>query len=258
MLAGVSSASLYPLLTEDAVRKLAELGIKNVEIFINDLSEAQGEIFADILKTVRENGMNVVSLHPFSSPMESQFLFSDYKRRRDYLLDIYKRLFEQMGKLGAKFFILHGAILSAKCPDELYFRQYERLLDAADDLGVTVLQENVVYCKSGSPEFLTKLREACGERVKFVLDIKQAVRGGISPYDLAERFGESIAHVHISDNDADADCLPIGSGTFDFPRFIEILRRHGFDGALLIELYRRNYGEYSELADGVKFIEKLL
>ena len=80
--AGVSSASLYPMHTEDAVRILGENGVKNTEIFINDISETGGRIFADISHTVQDYGMNVISVHPFSSPMETLFLFSDYDRRR--------------------------------------------------------------------------------------------------------------------------------------------------------------------------------
>ena len=91
MFAGISSASMYPLHTENAVRELAKMGVHNAEIFINDISETEGEIFADIVRTVKENEMNIVSVHPFSSPMESLFLFSDYDRRRDTLIDMYKR-----------------------------------------------------------------------------------------------------------------------------------------------------------------------
>ncbi len=258
MLAGVSSASLYPLPTEEAVRTLAELGVKNAEIFFNDFSELDGAVFSDILRTVKSSGMNVVSVHPFGTQIESFFLFHDYERRRTTALELYKRHFDRMNRLGARYFVIHGAVLSANCSDERYFRQYERLLDAADDFGVTVLQENVCYCKSGSPDFLLRLREVCGGRVKFVLDVKQAVRSGASPYELARLLGRDIAHVHISDNGPAGDCLPIGKGTFDFPRLFSILRENGFDGALLIELYRKNYGSYQELADGAAKIEEIL
>ena len=66
MKAGVSSASLYPLHTEDAVRAIAELGVKNMEIFINDISETRGEIFEDICRIKDIYGINVLSVHPFS------------------------------------------------------------------------------------------------------------------------------------------------------------------------------------------------
>lgn len=258
MLAGVSSASLYPLETERAVKQLGELGVKNTEIFMNDFSEISGPIFDEILHTVRDYGINVVSLHPFTSPMESLFLFSDYPRRQQALIDIYKRYFECMNRLGARIFVLHGAILSAKCSDERYFEQFSRLLDAADEFGVTVAQENISYCKSGSLDFLKRLREQCGSRTKYVLDLKQARRSGLKPIEIIDALGKDVIHVHISDANGKSDCLPVGAGNEDFPAIIGKLKQLDYHGALLIELYRSNYGGYEELSDGVKKIEKML
>lgn len=256
MLAGVSSASLYPLETERAVKRLGELGVKNIEIFMNDFSEISGGIFEEILRTVREYDMNVVSLHPFTSPMESGFLFSNYPRRQQALLDMYRDFFECMNKLGARIFVLHGAILSSNCPDGRYFEQFSRLLDAADEFGVTIGQENISYCKSGSLDFLKRLREECGARTKYVLDLKQARRSGISALEILDELGKDVVHVHISDADGKRDCLPIGAGTENFALITNRLKELGYDGALLIELYRSNYSEYEELAEGVKRIEK--
>lgn len=258
MLAGVSSASLYPLETERSVKQLGELGVKNIEIFMNDFSEISGGIFEEILQTVREYEMNVVSLHPFTSPMESGFLFSNYPRRQQALLDMYKGFFECMNRLGAKIFVLHGAILSSKCPDDRYFEQFSRLLDVAEEYNITIGQENISYCKSGSLDFLKRLREKCGERTKYVLDLKQARRSGISALEILDELGKDVVHVHISDADGKRDCLPIGMGTENFGLIINRLNELGYDGALLIELYRSNYSEYGELAEGVKTIEKLL
>ena len=258
MLAGISSASMYPLHTEDAVRELAKMGVRNAEIFINDVSESDGEIFADIVKTVKDSGMNIVSVHPFSSPMESLFLFSDYDRRRDTLIDMYKRYFECMNVLGADIFVLHGAILSTKCSDERYFERYSMLMDAAEEYGVTVAQENICYCKSKDLEFLKNLRKNCGERTKFVLDIKQAVRTGLSPFTIIDELGKDIIHVHISDNGKNGDCLPVGKGEFDFFALTEKLNSIGYNGAMFIELYRNNYGEYTELYESMKKIEEII
>lgn len=258
MLLGVSSASLYPLETERAVKQLGELGVRNTEIFLNDFSEMSGAIFDEILHTLHEYGMNVVSVHPFTSPMESMFLFSNYPRRQQALLDMYRRFFECMNKFGAKIFVLHGAILSSNCPDDLYFEQFSRLLDAADEFGVTVGQENISYCKSGSLDFLKRLREECGERTKYVLDLKQARRSGLSALEILDELGKDVIHVHVSDADGKSDCLPVGAGTENLALIVNRLKELGFDGALLIELYRSNYSEYEELAEGVKRLEKLL
>jgi len=132
------------------------------------------------------------------------------------------------------------------------------LMDAADEFGVTIAQENICYCKSKDLDFLDRLRENCGSRTKFVLDIKQAVRTGISPFEIIDRLGKDIIHVHISDNNEKADCLPVGKGSFDFDRLVAELKKIDYNGAMFIELYRHNYGEYSELYDGMKKIEEII
>lgn len=257
MFTGISSASFYPLHTEEALRKLGEMGVKNAELFINDYSETKGTIFADILNTVKAYDMNIVSVHPFP-PMESGYLFSEYDRRSNTNFEIYKHYFEAMNELGAKIFVLHGAILSSKCSDERYFEKYIKLLDMAESFGITIAQENICYCKSKDIHFLKRLRENCGERTKFLLDIKQAVRSGISPFELIDTFGKDIIHIHVSDNSDEGDCLPIGKGTFNFEMFIKKLDEIGYNGALFIELYRENYNEYIELCNCMKKIQEII
>jgi len=244
---GVSTASLYNMHTEDALFTLAELGVKNAEIFLNSTNELSGEVFAFMKKTVADRGMNVISAHPFSSPMESLFLFSSYDRRVAEMLDMYKRYFEAMNELGAKIFVIHGAILSAKCSDERYEERLSLLIKEGAKFGITVAQENVSYCKSGNPDFLAKLSRDMGSEVKFVLDVKQARRAGCDPFGLVELLGEKIVHLHLSDCRGEKDCVPPGKGEFDFAKLFGELKKRGFGGDAVIELYRDNYGDYAEL-----------
>ena len=244
---GVSTASLYPLHAEDAFAELAKLGVKTAEVFANATCEGQEPIISQIMKIRDENGMTVTSFHPFSSPMESVFVFSEYDRRIAEMMELYRSFFGSMNKLGAKIFVLHGAILSSKCTVSHYLKQFRMLAEAGREFGVTVAQENVSYCLSGRLEFLKTMKRELGEYANFVLDLKQARRSGEDPLEYVEQLGSSIVHCHLSDGDDSRDCLPIGRGTFDFNALIKRLRSNGFDGALIVELYRSNYGDFSEL-----------
>lgn len=249
MIAGVSTASLYPLQTEDALRTLGELGVRNVEIFVNDISETGGDVLREIQSVISAYGLNVVSAHPFSSPMETLFLFSDYKRRVETIIDMYKRYFEFMQAVGAGIFVLHGAAKDARCTEPVYVERFLRLCDIAAPYGAVIAQENVHYCKSGKIEFLKMMKKECGGRARFVLDVKQAIRAGYDPLDIADAVGDSVIHLHISDNREGADCVPVGKGSYDFEKLIRRLHAQGFDGAALLELYRGGYGDYSELKE---------
>ena len=64
---GVSTASLYPLETELALKKIGEAGVKNTEIFFNCESELK-PAFIDMLIDIKdEYGINVTSIHPTCS-----------------------------------------------------------------------------------------------------------------------------------------------------------------------------------------------
>jgi len=52
-------------------------------------------------------------------------------------------------------------------------------------------------------------------------------------------------------------CLP-GRGTFDFDTLIRRLKDVGFDGALLIEVYTKDYGQETELKTACDYLDELL
>ncbi|MCL1903046.1 MAG: sugar phosphate isomerase/epimerase [Oscillospiraceae bacterium] len=255
---GISTASLYPLHTEEALLETARLPVKNVEIFLNSVSELEGEVFSCIRETVNKYEMNVISVHPFSSPMESLFLFSSYDRRVTEIMDLYKRYFQMMSRINAKIFVVHGVVATGKCPDERYVERLYALIKAGRDLGVTVAQENVGYCKSGRLEFLQMLSRELGDFVSFVLDVKQARRANVKPLKIIEELGSKIVHLHLSDSNYNEECMPIGKGNFDFKSFFAQLKQVGYTGDAVVELYRNNYSEYGELKHCVDFLEKLL
>lgn len=255
---GVSTASLYPLHAEDALAELAGLGIKKAEIFANATCEAREPVLSQLLKIRDENGMKITSFHPFSSPMESVFLFSEYDRRITEMMELYREFFGSMNRMGAKVFVLHGAILSSKCSPEHYLKQFRMLAEAGKEYGITVAQENVSYCMSGSLDFLTLMKRELGEYAKFVLDLKQARRSGDDPLDYVQALGENIVHCHFSDADENRDCLPIGAGNFDFETLVKRLKNHGFNGALIVELYRSNYGSFEELKRSSEILSEIV
>lgn len=258
MRVGVSTASLYPLETEKALLELAIRGVKTVEIFFNASSELSGDIFKRVCNIVNDYVIDVASVHPFTSPIEPIMLFSRYERRVNEMHEYYKRYFNAMGELGAKIFVLHGAFKTGTCTFERYIDRYHGLYRLGQEFGITVAQENVAYCLSSKINLLTEMSEQLGDEVAFVLDIKQAVRSGINPFELLEKFGNKIRHIHISDNDEKHDCLPINSGLFDFKLLINRLKTINYRGALILELYRNNYSMYDELAINIQYVEKLL
>lgn len=249
MKAGVSTACLYPMVLEKAFQSLAETGVRTTEIFVNSHCELSGTYKSEMLAMQKDYGIDVVSVHPFTCGIEPMMLFTAYERRVEDMLDYYKRFFEYMNGFGAKFFVLHGNKNENFIEDEDYFERFVRLQDTAESFGVRVVQENVSRCTGGSLDFLVKMKNALGDKACFVLDLKQAHRAGNDPTEMVKALGCNIKHVHFSDCGKAGDCLKFGFGEYDNKAFFTALKEQGYEGSVVLELYRNGFGEVAELAE---------
>ena len=257
---GISTACFYPMETEKALSLLAENGVRTVEIFFNADCELEGSIYGEIKSIIKENGISLLSVHPYTSAIETMTLFGDYPRRLDAIMDTYDRYFEIMNQLGAKIFVLHGALKSAhflKLPggEELYLERYSLLFELGKRRGITVAQENVSYCKSGESDFLREMRRQLGNGCAFVLDVKQALRSGLDVFEVMGIMGDRLVHCHLSDNTPEHDCVPVGKGNLDFGRFADELKKLSYSGGIILELYNNGFTELSQLKESVKYMK---
>lgn len=257
MIVGASTSNFYPAPIEESLDTVLKAGFKNVEIFLNAPSEAD-PAFADELKRRCDAAGAVVSaVHPYSSFMEPFFLFAPYERRADDGFEMYKPQFEAAARLSSPLLILHGAKPLGQMSVEQLLERYERLYDLGQTYGVTVAQENVNKFSSAELSFLQAMKSQLGDKAKFVFDIKQSGRCGLDPIDVIETMGDAIAHVHISDRDDTRDCLPPGRGTRDFNVVLQALKKVGYDGVLMLELYRPNFESAEDLRRSKTFLEEI-
>ena len=70
-------------------------------------------------------------------------------------------------------------------------------------------------------------------------------------------MGSKILNIHVSDFDAERDCLLPGKGVFDFNIFKKEIEKIGYEGDLLIEVYSEAFGELGELASSRRFLEMM-
>lgn len=252
---GVSTACLYPLETEKALDTVCGYDVDVVEIFINSDCELEKGFLKKMRERLDNTDTKCVSLHPYTCGIEPMMLFTHYDRRFEDMLEYHKKYFEAMNILGAKKFILHGNKPENRFSDEDYFKRYEGLFDLGKSFGVTVTQENVSRCTGGNLDFLVKMKNALGDKAKFTLDVKQAVRKGYSPYEFIEKLGSSIAHVHLSDHNDKTDCGLVGSGNLGVERFLSQLSGCGFDGDVILELYRWGFEDEKELCENYRYLK---
>lgn len=256
---GASTACFYPLETEQALKELCSLGFEKAEVFMNAPCELEESFVRELDMIARDGNVDVISVHPFSSFMESSCIFGDYQRRFDDFIGIYQKTCHAAAMLGAEFVVIHGAVAMPKIPipDERYFERFRYLVELGRAEGVTVCQENVNKFKSQSIDFCKKMRDALGDSFNMVFDIKQTVRAKQDTFEFLKEFSNSIRHVHISDNGVLGDCLPPSKGTFDFGKLKNVLDAADYKGDCVIEIYSKSYDVKKELKESKDYLDRL-
>lgn len=257
MTVGASTSNFYPAPLEDALDTVLAAGFRNVEIFLNAPSEVSPAFVDDLRRHCDTAGAVVSAVHPYSSFMEPFFLFSPYERRAEDGFEMYKPQFEAAARLGAPYLVLHGAKPLGQMTVQQLVERYERFYNLAASYGVTVAQENVAKFCSADIAYLQAMRTQLGDKAKFVFDFKQTGRCGLSPEQVIHTMRDAIVHVHISDCDNTCDCLPPGTGTRDYPSLLQYLRSVGYDGVLMLELYRSNFRSLDDLVRSRSFLEEI-
>ncbi len=258
MQAAVSTACLFPKATEEALYDLCLTGVHHVEIFLNAPSEAEPVFSHDLRRICDRFGATCTALHPWTAPDEGFMLFSPYKRRADDFIEQAKHIFEAMQTLGAKYYILHGA-MQGTCKDiQFYCERFHKLYTAGKALGITVTQENVYRYESANLRFLREFCRILGDDAALTFDVKQAVRAGMNPTEAIGAIGKFVQHLHISDNGPLGDCLRIGSGRFRIVPFLSLMRKKGFDGTVTLELYRDAFDHAQELCEDWQRLDRLI
>ena len=256
---GISSACLFPLDTIGSVVACNEAGFGVEEIFINTDSELKGAYFKRLKKTVNERGIRVTSIHPFTSGYENVLFFVGYDKRIRDAAEYYKKYFNAAAELGAKYVVFHGNNMKTPfCGFERYAEIFSYINSKAEPFGVELIHENVSVSVAAEAQNILKLRKAC-PGMHFTFDAKQACRGGYDPYDVLDAMGDAVVHVHINDYDLkNRECRPPCKGELDLRRILRKLKAVGYEGDMVVEVYRENFNDVSELTRSAEELKKLI
>ena len=261
MKAGISTACFFPLYTEKTVPVIADFGAEVCEVFFEAESEYNLSYARRLKRVAQENNIEIASVHAFCATFE-QFLFTNYERRRKDALKSFIKATKAARELGAKSYTFHGDRRTDEI-DSLDYKHYEKcfkeLLDITSSYGIKLCWENVSWCQSSRPEFIKRIKEYVNPaEIYHTLDLKQARRAQTTADEYLNVMGGNLKNVHINDYDEVSDCILPGCGKEDFPLFFDKLRKLGYNGNLIIEVYRSNFNEYSEIKSSLDFVKEAL
>ena len=254
---GISTAALFPELpSEEAAQQIKRLGAPVAEVFFSSFYEYRPE-FAKALAPLIE-GMEINSVH--SMPLNFECNLFNVSRRVQgdgyYWLD---QLARSAQLLKCKNYTFHGfARIGSSRGEDLGFvsEMIARAYDFVAGYGVNLCLENTAHYAYNRPGFFKAVKGKCPS-LYGVLDIKQARRSGY-PYTMyLKELQGAIAYVHITDIDSNGKlCLP-GEGITNFELLFKQLKDCGFDGNVLIENYRRDFEDISQLKKSMDYLTEL-
>lgn len=140
--------------TEQALEKLLRLGFRRFEVFLNCMEELQQPYLRQLKQRAQAYGAVFVSLHPFTSAMESSLLFGDYPRRTKEAFDFYRRYLAACAYLGGQYVVIHGQPAGhGALSDQAYWERFGELYRLGDQEGAWPAQENVRNHRAADPRF---------------------------------------------------------------------------------------------------------
>ncbi len=259
MKTGMSTACFFcRLYNEESVEKMAESGIREMEIFFSSMSEYEKDFTNGLRRTADNAGARIRSIHALCTQFEPQ-LYSAHTRQFQEALDVFDRVSDAAADLGAEIYVFHGPmnVKRAKALNINYAFAGERtamLAERAKQKGIKLAYETVHWCWYQQPGFAKELlAHAHSDNLYFTLDIKQAAQSGYEIADYLDDMGGRLAHIHVCDYKKDPQkgivpCLPF-TGEMDWDGLRTRLKGIGFDGTLMLEVYPGDYGSYDELME---------
>lgn len=131
----------------------------------------------------------------------------------------------------------------------------EEIMGYAKPYGIQIILENIPRKEMSIKDFRYVMNQLPG--LGMHLDIAHAfVAGGIKMVSqFINTFGDSIIHIHMSDNHGkDDEHLAIGKGNIDYERVVAELKKTGYDKTITFEVF---FGGKKAVVDSRKRIEKI-
>ena len=262
MRTGVSTASLFMRENnEEALPLLDALGVRTAEVFLTSFSEYDrnfGELLAE-----KKGRLRVHSVHVLNTQFEPQLFSGNPRVKKDAFFWL-ERAMRAGQALGAKYYTFHGIARikrASRSGEKDNFAAWggglREISEFCASFGIGLCLENVEWAMYNRPGFLRAAREFC-PALSCVLDIKQA-RISSYPYTMyLQEMEGRLAHVHVSDVGEDGKIRLPGKGIFDFPEFLKRLDGAGFDGPLIIEVYKDDFLRAEELKESCDYLDELL
>jgi sugar phosphate isomerase/epimerase len=196
---------------------------------------------AEQVACIREAGLAIENVHaPYD---EIVGLWSKDPKALAHARASYLRYLGECKDLDVSMMVIHGLPQEPIEDEAAGLESFGLLLEAANDLGVTLAVENTI----DDPRFTSLLDAYIPQGIKWCYDSSHDWVYGKAPRTLLRTYAHALACLHLSDNDGtyDRHWLP-GEGLVDYGEIGRILRESNFAGQWSLEVFPAGITESAE------------
>ncbi|WZH51092.1 MAG: sugar phosphate isomerase/epimerase [Nocardioides alkalitolerans] len=260
MIVGLSTSSVYPESTAHGFAYAAELGYDAVEVMVG--IDALSQQVAAVEQLAEHHDVPVCAVHaPCLLFTQAVWGLEPWGKL--------ERSAEMAKALGADVVVVH--------PPFRWQREYARdfvngIAALEESSGVAFAVENMYPWKAtprkgstrGVEVYVPGWDPSDENYANTTIDVSHAAIAGSDPVAMAERLGERLRHVHLTDGTGSAkdEHLVPGRGRMEPERLLRHLVRTGFDGHVVLEINTRKAetadARRADLADSLAFAREHL
>jgi len=257
---GVTTSCYYGLLeTEDALERVAALGVRVCEAFLQTRSEYEPGFARALRRKLDALGLSAVSVHPRGLQFEGDLLGRSPRQRADAFA-VLRRVLDAGQTLGAKVYVHHGAPVIRGMERDMvpWLAPLGEAVQLAEARGVTLCWETVSWCALNSPRRVAQARRLW-PGMGFVLDVKQCLETGYDPLEFLAEMGGQIRHVHALDTDGHGGYFLPGQRAdgYDFTQLADALKAQGYRGGVILEPYVQQAMDDDAMKASIAYLRKL-
>lgn len=193
---------------------------------------------AEIRRALADHGLGVIGHTAYYLPIGSPF-----EELRRASVEQFKRCLGAFGEIGARWMNIHpdghAPFQDLDFINARNIQSLQELLPVARQCGVGLMIENLPG-KFNSVRQLAPILDAVAE-CGLHLDLGHCnlLTEKNTCDELMAKYGDRLRHVHFHDNKGGyADLhLPLGAGNIDFPHYVRLLKKNGYDGTITLEVF---------------------
>jgi len=249
-----------------SVRRAASLGFKAVQIgTLRDFAPIEGERVRRVLDSLNvERNVHVGGIYDARKFALTEQEYNKAQGQIRYGIKLCTQISSTLVSIHPPLFSL-GDRINRELLSRARTRFLRLLSEEADFVSrnqVKIALESFCYYPfifEGIQDFVQFISNLPSEKLGVLLDAGHVYQMRIDLHEAVEAFENRLLDIHVHDATLEQDYqkathLPIGKGTINFSKFINLLNKKGYDGWLTLEIR----GSEREVIESKEYLENLI